>query len=202
MIANLTGGTTMPPEWTSAVALPVTLTLILMPNSIFTRAVRLAWWHPRPCRTCCPRWRQCCRDLLWAKWERIYGIISPDHRRNHITDKASFVTSTYHHLSNHNMRWFIVLLFIYTGSMIRTPAYLVFLWWPALFTTCKFYIFICFVLIGSRTMVPCFRQFDIWIITLFRVHKSIFLFSSLWILVFKMKWPKRIQLSLQRRPMY
>lgn len=29
---------------------------------------------------------------------------------------------------------------------------------PALFTSCKFYIFICFVLIGTRTMVACFRQ--------------------------------------------
>ena len=112
----------MPLEWTSAVALPVTLTLILTPmlNSIFTRAERLAWWHPRPCRTCCPRSVEICGNE--------YGIISPDHRRNHITDKASFVTSTYNHLSNHNMCWFIILLFMYTGSMIRTPAYWVFLW--------------------------------------------------------------------------
>eukprot|EP01037_Dinobryon_pediforme_P019179 gene19179-19552_t len=29
---------------------------------------------------------------------------------------------------------------------------------PALFTSCKFYIFICFVLIGTRSMISCFRQ--------------------------------------------
>lgn len=28
---------------------------------------------------------------------------------------------------------------------------------PALFNTCKFYIFICFVLLGMRTMAACWR---------------------------------------------
>jgi hypothetical protein len=29
---------------------------------------------------------------------------------------------------------------------------------PALFTTCKFYIFVCFLLIGTRIMVACLRM--------------------------------------------
>ena len=159
----------MPLEWTSAAALPVTLTPML--NSIFTRAERLAWWHPRPCWTCCPRWRQCCH--LWATWLESC--------RNHITDKASFVTSTYNHLS--------VLIHYSVIHVYRKydpyPCILGIPVMPALSTTCKFYIFICFVL----RKVSCFRQFDIWIISLFRAHKNTCLFSSLWILVFKMKWP-------------
>ena len=96
----------------------------IIANSIggTTGAERLAWKHPRPCRTCCHKY---CRDL-WATWERIYGIISPDHRRNHITDKASFVTSTYNHLSV--LIHYSVIHVIYTGSMIRTFVYWVFLW--------------------------------------------------------------------------
>ena len=68
-----------------------------------------------------------------------YGIISPDHRRNHIIDKASFVTSSTYNLKSQYVLIHYSVIHVYR----KYDPY------P----------------IESRTMVSCFRQFDIWIIS-------------------------------------
>jgi hypothetical protein len=54
--------------------------------------------------------------------------------------------------------FYILLLFEIFRKYDPYPCILGIPVMPALFTTCKFYIFISFVLIGTRTMVSCLRQ--------------------------------------------